>query len=188
MPYKSAEDRRKNREKNKEHINALVRAKYYENLENSRLRQREYRLDNKEKINAAERLYRTTHREQLALKDKRKSIKHKEEIAARKRQYQQDHKEEIAARKHLYYLKNRDSILAKHRERRYSKTQRVPEWADRKAIARVYRDCPEGYEVDHIVPLHGKNVSGLHVEYNLQYLTKLENLRKSNNFPYGDYK
>ncbi len=58
--------------------------------------------------------------------------------------------------------------------------QATPPWADIKAIEKIYRECPKGYHVDHIEPLNGKDRSGLHVPYNLQYLPALENLKKSN--------
>lgn len=54
----------------------------------------------------------------------------------------------------------------------------IPQWANRAEIARIYRERPKGMHVDHIVPLQGKNVCGLHVEYNLQYLPAIENIRK----------
>ena len=59
---------------------------------------------------------------------------------------------------------------------------RTPKWADLEAIKEIYLNCPEGYEVDHIIPLHGKYVSGLHISSNLQYLSKADNRRKSNKF------
>lgn len=42
------------------------------------------------------------------------------------------------------------------------------------AIKQFYKDCPEGYEVDHIIPIAK---GGLHILSNLRYLTKSENRR-----------
>ena len=67
-------------------------------------------------------------------------------------------------------------------KRRAAKLQRTPAWADLKAIKQFYLNCPKGYEVDHIVPLQGVNVSGFHVLNNLQYLTKSENSSKGNRY------
>ena len=55
-------------------------------------------------------------------------------------------------------------------------------WSDLEKISEYYSKCPDGYQVDHIVPLQGVSVSGLHVLDNLQYLTKEDNLKKHNKF------
>lgn len=68
------------------------------------------------------------------------------------------------------------------RKREAAKLKRIPLWADLKAIKEFYKNCPVGYEVDHIIPLQGKNVSGLHILENLQYLTKSENRKKWNKY------
>lgn len=56
----------------------------------------------------------------------------------------------------------------------------TPSWADLDKIKDIYLNCPDGHHVDHIVPLRGKSVSGLHVHTNLQYLPKVDNMKKSN--------
>lgn len=59
----------------------------------------------------------------------------------------------------------------------------TPVWLtdlQKKEIKDFYINKPKGMEVDHIVPLKGKNVCGLHVPWNLQYLTKFENISKHN--------
>lgn len=63
-------------------------------------------------------------------------------------------------------------------ERRARLLRQMPAWADRAKIAAIYRSRPAGHHVDHVVPLRGRSVWGLHVHYNLQYLTAHENLSK----------
>ena len=60
--------------------------------------------------------------------------------------------------------------------------ERTPSWSEESEILLLYKMCPKDYEVDHILPLKGKLVSGLHVLANLQYLSKKDNRDKSNIF------
>lgn len=67
--------------------------------------------------------------------------------------------------------------------------QHTPLWADLDKISKIYklrtkmtRENGIWYHVDHIIPLRGKNVCGLHVENNLQIITKKENYKKGNRF------
>lgn len=79
--------------------------------------------------------------------------------------------------------KNRSDaeIRARNNERwqRYqaAKKDQTPIDVDVRALQEIYRNCPEGYEVDHIHPI---SKGGLHEPSNLQYLTRSENARKGN--------
>lgn len=74
----------------------------------------------------------------------------------------------------------------RERARRNARRTRVqiatPAWADHRAIHEFYIACPPGMHVDHVLPLKGKLVSGLHVLENLQYLEPLANRQKLNRF------
>lgn len=65
-------------------------------------------------------------------------------------------------------------------------TRATPAWADLRQIYRVYDEAFEMREsgipatVDHIYPLAGKGVCGLHVHQNLQIVTNAHNSRKNN--------
>lgn len=80
------------------------------------------------------------------------------------------------------YAKNKAAYVTRAIKYKTQRTLATPLWADLCKIQEIYVKCPEGYHVDHIVPLQGKDVCGLHVETNLQYLTERANLQKSNKF------
>ena len=85
---------------------------------------------------------------------------------------------------------NPGKVAANDSKKRTARLQRTPPWSDLKEIKCIYEMAAEmtaktgeSWHVDHIVPLQGKLVSGLHVPRNLQLLPAKENLSKHNNFP-----
>jgi len=87
--------------------------------------------------------------------------------------------------RYLQTTKGKMTNRAKVAKYKAAKLQRIPVWMTKdelKMMRFFYINCPEGCDVDHIVPLQGENVSGLHILSNLQYLTKEENGRKGNKF------
>ena len=90
--------------------------------------------------------------------------------------------------KHIEWVKNnRDKRRATYAARKSAKLQATPKWADRTAIAAIYRravaierETGKRMHVDHIVPLQHPLVCGLHCEANLQILPGAENESKRN--------
>jgi hypothetical protein len=87
---------------------------------------------------------------------------------------------------------NKGKVNAHTVKRRLAKINRTPKWLtadDHWVIEQAYdlaalRTKLFGFawHVDHIIPLQGKLVSGLHAPYNLQVIPGVENVRKSNKF------
>jgi hypothetical protein len=87
---------------------------------------------------------------------------------------------------------NQDRLRTYSASRRASQKQALPTWLTEdqmRQIDSIYthaKDCEvvsgQTYHVDHIVPLKGENVCGLHVPWNLQVLPSDVNLSKHNNF------
>ena len=85
---------------------------------------------------------------------------------------------------------NRDSAAARCATRVAIKLCAKPKWADDEKIKSIYRRSAEltretgvQHQVDHIYPLQGKRVCGLHCESNLQILTREQNISKLNRMP-----
>lgn len=88
-----------------------------------------------------------------------------------------------------YYKKNIHMYQEACRRRQAAQKNATPAWANIKEMVAFYKQARQltektgvNHHVDHIIPLQGKNVCGLHVPYNLQVLTATENVRKSNNW------
>lgn len=127
------------------------------------------------------------------------TVKYKTEESKKKKQaYDKEWRIANKAQKYSYdkaYLidwrsDNPDKSAGYSAKRRSAKLNATPDWLtqeDWQEIELIYRLRDELekqtgvlYHVDHIVPLQGENVCGLHVPWNLQVITASENISKSN--------
>lgn len=109
----------------------------------------------------------------------------------KKAQYEK-HKAVHLAQKRIYRQANKGKINALVAARKKHVKQRTPKWVTNDEmwmIKEVYdlatkRSIMTGikWHVDHIIPLQGKTVSGLHVMANLQVIPGVENIRKKNKY------
>jgi 5-methylcytosine-specific restriction endonuclease McrA len=114
--------------------------------------------------------------------------KNAETISIRTAAYRERTKAEQQQRAKLWRQENPDKKLAAHRRRELAKAKRTPVWYCHVDCVAVYKEAKEaGLVVDHIVPLQGKNVSGLHWAHNMQLLTVSANSTKGNKFDPDTY-
>lgn len=91
---------------------------------------------------------------------------------------------DIARKSYAQRNKARLSKISAARQKRAKIA--TPPWADTNCIEDFYEACPDGCEVDHIIPVTHSRVCGLHVPWNLQYLTQQDNRAKWNFFVPGE--
>jgi hypothetical protein len=108
------------------------------------------------------------------------------------RPYVQKNKQKIKETMSRYQKNNKGKVNSRTAERYSSRMQRTPKWItkdDRWLMQEAYllaqlRENTTGvkWQVDHIIPMRGQNVSGLHVPSNLQVITCFENVAKNNSW------
>ena len=144
------------------------------------------------KIKAAK--YYKENKERILKRNKNWSSKNKEKHKALQRSWEAKNKENRRIkqnnRRKERYRKAPHKICEYVSRRNAKKIKAMPSWLneDHKwMIKEIYelsslrsKATKVKHHVDHIVPLNGKNVCGLHVPWNLQVLTASENCAKGN--------
>jgi len=139
-----------------------------------------YYQENKEKIAKRNKLYNQQNQEKLKARRKKYRENNKDKILIQAKEYRERNKNRINKQISEWQKANRDKCRAKDAKRRAIQLKAVPKFANLNKIKEIYKNCPKGYEVDHIIPLQGKTICGLHIETNLQYLSIKANRSKGN--------
>ena len=165
-----------------------------------------YRL-HKERIKERDQLFNELHPTALAERHKRYITKYPDKVKEARRKYSMEHSIDINLKSSTWAKNNRDKVrinakryadknpdksAAKEGKRRPSKLNRTPHWLSKEElnkIKEVYKTAKQltketgiVHHVDHIIPLQGRQVSGLHILCNLQVITAKDNLVKFNKF------
>lgn len=98
----------------------------------------------------------------------------------------------ILARNKAWKVANPERVQAADARRRAARLQRTPAWLTEDDLWMIEQahDIAQkrtkmlgfSWHVDHVVPLQGKLVSGLHVPHNMQVIPAMDNCRKANHF------
>ena len=146
----------------------------------------------KHKAYARVKAWRAANPEKRAAQNQRYAEKHPENVCAKSIRWKKNNPEKSAEISKATRAKNADRIVANKAKYRASKTNRTPSWLTEQdlvvircfySVARMYnRESNDRWHVDHVIPLNGKLVSGLHVPSNLNVIRAKENHLKNNKY------
>lgn len=144
-------------------------------------------MDAKEKKREYDRLYRTKNKDRIKKAKAKYYQDNKDECDRKSKLWSEDNREKSREIK-LRYNKSNPDVMAKAKtKRRNAERKCVPEWSETHKIKTVYKKARwlgtltgKKYHVDHIIPIQGDNVCGLHVWSNLQILEDSINCSKGN--------
>jgi hypothetical protein len=148
--------------------------------------------NNPEKINARNAIWAKNNPEKGRQRTKKWRTSNLEKAKAKARELRAQNLENYLASVKKWQAKNKPIVNFHIAKRRASKKKACPSWLSAIDLAQIQefydlalaKTMQTGvkHNVDHVVPLQGKNVSGLHVPWNLQVITAKENFSKGNKF------
>lgn len=149
-----------------------------------------WKKKNRKACSETSQLWQTRNRERVR-KLKKANYRNNEDVrkaqALRAKKWLTGNREKSKASTAKYRTKNLARAAAAQQRRRAKLLQRTPVWSDQGAILQFYLHAREmtiktgiPHEVDHIYPLQGELVSGLHVETNLRVVPQADNRSKGN--------
>jgi 5-methylcytosine-specific restriction endonuclease McrA len=149
-------------------------------------------LENSEAIIAKVHEYRKENKEAISTRRKASYALHKTQIRQEARDKYKEDPTRVKASCKTWRDANRDWFNAYGAKRHAGKMKRTPAWLTKEdklkmkfiytEAQRLTKETGVLHDVDHIIPLQGKTVSGLHVPENLQILTASENRKKHNSY------
>lgn len=154
---------------------------------------REYRKRNPNRSAESRKRY-LSHKEKILEQTKEWAKRNPEKRKKIRDAWDERNPERSRESKRAWEGRNKHKLTARVAKRHADKLKATPCWSNLKEIQLEYQLAKwctemmgEEYHVDHIIPLRGKHVCGLHVAHNLQVIPAKENRRKSNKLIEGHY-
>ena len=136
--------------------------------------------------NEDNRAYKQRNADKIAAARRRLYEETKDRVLMQSRAWYEANKQRKAETTKRWAQANRNARSHTARQYQLRRLKAVPPWADQSKIDALYaeakalRDLGIDAEVDHIIPLRGRTVSGLHWHGNLKLILAEDNRRKSN--------